>query len=82
MSQSQTSLRDTVQAWNEDGRLYVVVGMLSAVLSLVFIPLFGLVAVYCGYKLYDTQQKTILSFLIAGLGGFGFLFWVYYLITV
>jgi hypothetical protein len=82
MSQSQTSLRDTVQAWNEEGLLYVVVGMLSAVLSLVFIPLFGLVAVYCGYKLYDTQQRRILSLLMAGLGGFGLLFWVYYLTTL
>lgn len=82
MSQSQTSLRDTVQAWNEDGRLYAVIGMISAILSVVFIPLFGLVAVYCGYKLYDTQQKTILSILMAGLGGFGFLLWVYYLTTL
>jgi len=82
MSQSQSSLTDTLQAWNEDGQLYVGVGMLSAVLSLVFVPLFGLVAVYSGYKLYVTQQKTILSFLMAGLGGFGFLFWVYYLIAL
>jgi lipopolysaccharide export LptBFGC system permease protein LptF len=82
MSQSQTSLRGTIQAWNEDGRLYAVIGLLSAVLSLVFIPLFGLLAVYCGYKLYDTQEKTVLSILMAGLGGFGFLFWVYFLTTV
>jgi len=79
MSESQGSLRDTVQAWNEDGRLYVVVGLISAILSLVFLPLLGLMAVYCGYKLYDTQQKTVLSILIAALGGFGFLLWVYYL---
>ena len=82
MSESQRSLRDTVQAWNQDGRLYVVVGLISAILSVVFIPLVGLVAVFCGYKLYDTQQKTILSILLAGLGGFGFLWWVYYLTTL
>ena len=64
------------------GRLYVVVGLITAILSLVFIPLFGLLAVYCGYKLYDTQEKTVLSILMAGLGGFGFLFWVYFLTTV
>ncbi|ELZ52507.1 hypothetical protein FK85_01045 [Halorubrum saccharovorum] len=68
--------------WNEEGRLYVVVGMITAILSLVFIPLFGLLAVYCGYKLYDTQEKTVLPIVMAGLGGFGFLFWVYFLTTV
>jgi hypothetical protein len=82
MSESQNSLKNTVQAWNEEGRLYVVVGLITAILSLVFIPLFGLLAVYCGYKLYDTQEKTVLSILMAGLGGFGFLFWVYFLTTV
>lgn len=79
MSESQGSLRNTVQAWNEDGRLYVAVGLISAILSLVFIPLFGLVAVYCGSRLYDTKQKKVLSILMAALGGFGFLWWVYYL---
>jgi hypothetical protein len=79
MSESQGSLRETVQAWNEEGSLYVVVGLISAILSLVFIPLLGLVAVYCGYKLYETQQKTVLSILMAALGGFGFLWWIYYL---
>jgi|UPI0006B52E49 hypothetical protein len=82
MSESQRSLRNTVQAWNQDGGLYVVLGLIAAILSLVFIPLFGLLAMYCGYKLYDTQQKTVLSILMAGLGGFGFLFWVYFLTTV
>lgn len=82
MSESPGTLGNTLQAWNEDGRLYVVVGIVSAILSVVFIPLFGLVAVYCGYKLYDTQEKTILSILLAGLGGFGFLFWVYHLTTL
>jgi hypothetical protein len=82
MSESQKSLKNTVQAWNEEGGLYVVVGLVAAILSLVFIPLIGLVAVYCGYKLYDTQQKTVLSILMAGLGGFAFLFWIYYLTTL
>ncbi|MDB2239578.1 hypothetical protein SAMN06266787_1258 [Halorubrum ezzemoulense] len=82
MSESQNSLKNTIQVWNEEGRLYVVVGMITAILSLVFIPLFGLLAVYCGYKLYDTQEKTVLPIVMAGLGGFGFLFWVYFLTTV
>lgn len=76
MSESRDSLRTTLQAWNEDGRLYVAGGLLSAILSLVLIPVFGLLAVYCGYKIYDTQQKTVLSILMATLGGFGFLSWV------
>lgn len=82
MSESQKSVIDTVKSWNKDGRLYVVFGVISATLSLVYIPLFGLVAVYFGYKTYDTQQKLVLPILMAGLGGFGFLFWVYYLTTL
>jgi len=82
MSQSETSPRDTLQSWNEDGSLYAVVGVVSAILSLVFIPLFGLLAVYCGYKLYDAQQRRILAILMVGFGGFGFLSWVYYLTTL
>jgi hypothetical protein len=82
MSESQASLSNTLQAWNKEGRLYIMIGLISAVLSLVFIPLFGLLAMYCGYKLYETQQKTVLSISMAVLGGFGFLFWIYYLTTL
>lgn len=82
MSQSRETLLDSVRAWNQDGRLYVVVGLITAVLSLVIIPLFGLVAVYCGYKLYDTQDRTVLAVALSGTGGFGFLWWVYYLTTL
>lgn len=82
MSESKDSLRYNLQAWNEDGRLYVIVGLITAVLSLVFIPLFGLVAMYCGYKIYDTQQKPVLSILMVVAGGFGFLSWVYFLTTL
>lgn len=82
MSESQASLSNTLQTWNKDGRLYIMVGLISAVLSLVIIPLFGLLAMYCGYKLYETQQKTVLSISMAVLGGFGFLLWIYYLTTL
>ncbi len=82
MSLSRDSVLNSVQAWNQDGRLYVAVGLTAAILSLVFIPLLGLAAVYCGYKLYATQERTILALLLSGFGGFGFLWWIFYLSTL
>ncbi|WP_158854574.1 hypothetical protein [Halorhabdus sp. CUG00001] len=82
MSLSRGSLVSSARAWNQGGRLYVAVGLATAILSLVLVPSLGLIAVYCGYKLYTTQRRTALALLVSGLGGFGFLWWVVYLSTL
>lgn len=75
-------LSKTIEDWNENGRLYLWGGAISAIISWVLVPLFGLFAVYCGYKLYDDEDRTVSSALIAGLGAVGFLGWVVYLTTL
>lgn len=80
MDGTQDSLRATLHGWNDDGRLYLWGGAAAAAISLLFVSLFGLVAVYCGYKIYDDQPVP--AVVIGGIGGVGVLFWVYYLTTL
>lgn len=82
MTETQGFPKQTIRNWNENGRLYLWGGVISSIISLVVIPLFGLLAVFCGYKLYDTEKRIVSSVLIAGSGGLGFLNWVIYLATL
>lgn len=79
---SRGSLRRRVSEWNEEGRLYLWGGALSAVVAWFVVPLFGLIAVYCGYKLYDEEDRTVSAALIAGFGAVGFLLWIAFLLTL
>lgn len=81
MSETRRSLRETVREWNENSRLYLWSGAISAIILWLFIPLFGLVAVFCGYKLYDDEGKTLSAVLITGFGAVGFLTWLVFLAT-
>ncbi|WP_089789960.1 hypothetical protein [Natronobacterium haloterrestre] len=81
MSDTQ-DLKSTLREYNEDGQLYLVGGVISAIISWVLIPLFGLLAVFCGYKLYDEEEKVVSSSLMATMGGIGFLMWLAYLATM
>ncbi|APW99138.1 hypothetical protein CHINAEXTREME_15765 [Halobiforma lacisalsi AJ5] len=57
-------------------------GRASVIISWVLIPLLGLVAVFCGYKLYDEEETVVSSGLMATMGGIGFLMWLAYLVTM
>ncbi|MFC7073310.1 hypothetical protein ACFQJ7_01145 [Halovenus rubra] len=70
-----------LEALNEDGTLYFWGGVASAIISWVLIPLFGLVAVYAGYRLYDDETKTMGAAIIAVTGAVGFPSWLAFLIT-
>ncbi|MCH7659827.1 MAG: hypothetical protein IH933_04360 [Euryarchaeota archaeon] len=74
-------LGETIGEWNENSRLCLWGGVISAIISWLLIPLFGLVAVFCGYKLYDDGGRTAAAALIAGVGAIGFLTWVVFLVT-
>lgn len=82
MSETQRSLSERVRDWNENSRLYLWGGVISAVISWLLVPLFGLVAVFCGYKLYDEEERTTAAALIAGFGAIGFLTWLVFLVTL
>lgn len=81
MSETQRSLSERVRDWNENSRFYLWGGVISAVISWLLIPLFGLIAVFCGYKLYDEEGRTTVAGLIAGVGAIGFLLWLVFLAT-
>lgn len=74
--------RRTLREWNENGRLYLWGGAISAVISWLLVPLFGLLAVFCGVKLYSEEARTTSAALIAGLGGIGFVSWIVLLVLV
>ncbi|GGI66696.1 hypothetical protein GCM10011482_23500 [Enterococcus alcedinis] len=59
-----------MESSQESGKLYMVIGWVSMVISLLFIPvLFGAIAVIMGYlyRSYDEKHGTIL--MIAGVAG-------------
>lgn len=82
MNETSESPKSRLQAWNQNGRLYLLVGAVAAVVSLTLIALAGLVAVYCGYRLYVDEGRTVSAGIIAGVGGFGFLVWIVYIATL
>ncbi|SDJ92644.1 hypothetical protein SAMN05216226_11218 [Halovenus aranensis] len=74
-----TGVSATVRAWNEDGTLYFWGGIASAIISWVLIPLFGLAAVYAGYRLYDDETSTTGGAVIAVTGAIGVVSWLAFL---
>lgn len=54
---------------------YVVGGTLSALVSLLlFVPLAGLVAIYCGYRVYTAGEEAF-AYLLGVGGGIPVLLW-------
>lgn len=82
MSTLLTTLTDAIPGPNQNGRLYLWGGIITALISWVLIPVFGIVSVYCGYKLYTETQRTTAGGAIAATGGLGVLIWLVYLATV
>ncbi|MFC3478227.1 hypothetical protein [Halobacterium litoreum] len=62
-------------------RQYLALGAISAVVSLVILPLAGLASVYSGYKVYG-DTRAVYSYLLAGVGAFSVLLWVGYVATL
>jgi hypothetical protein len=61
-------------------RRYLLIGTVSAILSLVALPVAGLGSIYSGYKIKD-NVPTVYSVLLAGIGGFSLVMWVTYLVA-
>lgn len=75
MSGTQRSISDSIQAWNENGRLYLWGGVLAAIISWFLLPIIGLVSVFCGYRLYEENRARV-GGVIAIVGGLGVLVWL------
>jgi len=56
MSQSET-VGERVRRWAEDGQLYVLAGVLSALLAWLVIPLAGIAGAYAGYRVYTETDR-------------------------
>ena len=57
MSQTET-ISERVRRWAEDGQLYLVAGVLSALVAWLLLPIVGVVGVYSGYRLYTETDRT------------------------
>lgn len=82
MRNTDKSLTDSIREWNEDGQLYMWAGILAALISWFLIPVFGLVAMFCGYRLHDEQSRTYVGGVIGFTGGLGFFIWLFFLINL
>lgn len=56
--------------------LYVGIGVLTAVVAWLLIPLFGVGAVYAGYKLYKEEESNISGGILVAAGALPLVFWV------
>lgn len=63
-------VKNQIDQKNQTGQLYLIVGWVSMVVSLLFIPvLFGAIAVIMGYLYRDKDEKMGTILMIAGVAG-------------
>jgi len=82
MSEASASTGGSLSDWNEDGRLFFVVGIVTALAAWLFLPLAGLVSVYCGLGLWTRYDRTVAGVGIAGVGGLSVVMWIAVLVAV
>jgi hypothetical protein len=81
MSDEQTRVGEFLSRYEESER-FLVAGAVAAVLSWVFIPLlFGLAAIYCGYRLYNCSDRRITSAVIVFMGASAVINWLVYIVN-
>jgi hypothetical protein len=62
-------------------RQYLILGTVSAIISVVLIPIAGLVSIYSSYKIHGKTRK-LYTYLMGGIGAASVLLWVGYLATL
>jgi len=82
MDETTASVREWLRDANEEGRLYFWGGILAGAISLLVLPVVGLLAVYWGYKLHAEEGRTVPAVVIAGAGATGVLYWIAHLAAV
>jgi hypothetical protein len=60
-------LRQTLAAYNEEGQLYLGVGIVTAVAAWV-VPVLSVVAIFCGHRLLSGGHHRLAGAAIAGFG--------------
>ncbi len=68
--QTLSEMKEQIAHGQETGKLYLIIGWVSMVVSLVFVPVaFGAVAVIMGYLYRDKDGKMGAVLMIAGVSG-------------
>lgn len=68
--QALNEMKEQIVHGQETGKLYLIIGWVSMVVSLVFIPVvFGAVAVIMGYLYREKDEKMGTILMIAGVAG-------------
>lgn len=68
--QTLSEMKEQIVHGQETGKLYLIIGWVSMVVSLVFIPIvFGAVAVIMGYLYREKDEKMGTVLMIAGVAG-------------
>lgn len=68
--QTLSEMKEQIAHGQETGKLYLIIGWVSMVVSLVFVPVaFGAVAVIMGYLYRDKDEKMGTVLMIAGVAG-------------
>ena len=68
--QTINEMKEQILHGQETGKLYLIMGWVSTVVSLVFVPVaFGAVAVIMGYLYRDKDEKMGTVLMIAGIAG-------------
>ena len=68
--QTLSEMKEQIAHGQETGKLYLIIGWVSMVVSLVFVPVaFGAVAVIMGYLYRDKDEKMGTVLMIAGVSG-------------
>lgn len=81
MTSTMPSLADDLNQASERNAAHLWGATISALVSL-FIPIFGLVATYSGYKLTDIMTRSWVGYVFAIVGLTNVTFWVLYLLTI
>lgn len=71
-----------LDSWNEHGQLLLAVGIATALVSWTYLPLAGLVSVYCGLGLWTGYDRAVAGGTIAGVGGLAVVVWVAFLVSL
>ena len=68
--QALNEMKEQIAHGQETGKLYLIIGWISMVVSLLFIPvMFGAIAVIMGYLYRDKDEKMGTILMIAGVAG-------------
>lgn len=70
IEKSLSEVKDQISKGKQSGNLYKIVGWVSVVISLLFIPvLFGAIGVIMGYLYREHEEKYGTILMIAGVAG-------------